>query len=179
MLQLPFSFWRQAIAQGTGPFIPSKTNGAKRQSYSEQAGRDQTRPETWFRQWVIRWPETSPSQHLLLSFQNLAKGMGNSRQRRDRRGFQLAGYGRMKAGKLAEALAKAGNTAFVLKYRFTLRLRHRWFFLLGESPRPAPVLPGRDSPLQLHLLPYNADLLNQLWGRRGAAYCDDWSIGQR
>lgn len=123
---------------------------------------DQPAPETWFRQWGDPMARNISTATLTPFLPALGKGNGAAVIVAPGGGFSWLSMGN-EGWEVAEALAKQGIAAFVLKYRLyptpeTLDDFSAWM----NRPRPAPAPATDGAPATTAPSPLERDLSNQL-----------------
>jgi acetyl esterase/lipase len=155
-------FGAQAIAQD-GTIYPLENPMEPKAILLGTGGvEDQPAPETWFRQWGDPMARNISIATLTPFLPEPGKGNGTAVIVAPGGGFSWLSMGN-EGWEVAEALAKQGITAFVLKYRLyptpeTLDDFSAWM----NRPRPAPAPATDGQPAAAAPSPLQRDLSNQL-----------------
>ncbi|MCZ2473143.1 alpha/beta hydrolase [Aquirufa ecclesiirivi] len=124
--------------------------------------KDQPAPETWFRQWGDPMARNISKATLTPFFPEKGKANGATVIVAPGGGYRWLSMGN-EGWEVAEALAKKGITAFVLKYRlFPTPESLTDFTAWMNRPRPAPQKPDDASKSNSPTPPVQMDLSNQL-----------------
>ncbi|MCZ2474928.1 alpha/beta hydrolase [Aquirufa ecclesiirivi] len=124
--------------------------------------KDQPAPETWFRQWGDPMARNISKATLTPFFPEKGKANGATVIVAPGGGYRWLSMGN-EGWEVAEALAKKGITAFVLKYRlFPTPESLTDFTAWMNRPRPAPQKPDDASKSNSPTTPVQMDLSNQL-----------------
>lgn len=124
--------------------------------------KDQPAPETWFRQWGDPMARNISTATLTPFFPEVGKANGAAVIVAPGGGFRWLSMGN-EGWEVAEALAKQGITAFVLKYRlFPTAASLDEFSAWMNRPRPAPSKKENDTDENSPARPAPMDLTNQL-----------------
>lgn len=124
--------------------------------------KDQPAPETWFRQWGDPMARNISTATLTPFFPDRDKANGAAVIVAPGGGFRWLSMGN-EGWEVAEALAKQGITAFVLKYRlFPTAASLDEFSAWMNRPRPAPSKKENDTDENSPARPAPMDLTNQL-----------------
>ncbi|WP_235927431.1 alpha/beta hydrolase [Aquirufa ecclesiirivi] len=124
--------------------------------------KDQPAPETWFRQWGDPMARNISKATLTPFFPEKGKANGATVIVAPGGGYRWLSMGN-EGWEVAEALAKKGITAFVLKYRlFPTPESLTDFTAWMNRPRPAPQKPDDVSKSNSPTPPVQMDLSNQL-----------------